>query len=104
MEVLFERSGIRHDALQEVVLTGSFGAELCPEALKNIGIFTGKMVELARFVRDGALTGVEKALMAPDGLAAVDDLSRTIRVIPLSGTPAFEKHFLAQMNFPEIKN
>ncbi len=100
LEVLFAKSGIHPEALQEVVLTGSFGAELRPETLKNVGIFTEKMVEIARFVRDGALAGVEKALCAPDGFAAVDDLARAIRVIPLSGTPAFEKHFLAQMNFP----
>jgi uncharacterized 2Fe-2S/4Fe-4S cluster protein (DUF4445 family) len=104
VEVLLERSGIHHDALQDVVLTGSFGAELRPGTLKNIGIFTEKMVEISRFVRDGALAGVEKALRDPDGFAAVDNLARAIRVIPLSGTPTFEKHFLAQMNFPKSTN
>ncbi len=104
VDVLLERSGIPHDAMREVVLTGSFGAELRPETLKNVGIFTEKMVDIARFVRDGALAGVEKAICAPDGFAAVDDLARAIRVIPLSGTPAFEKHFLAEMNFPKPEN
>lgn len=104
IEVLFERARIRYETVQDVVLTGSFGSRLAPEGLKNVGIFPEKMVEMCSFVRDGALAGVEKALAAPGGLDAVGRLAAAIRVIPLSGTPAFEKHFLEQMNFPEIKN
>ncbi len=104
MEVLFERSCIHHDAVQEVVLTGSFGASLTPAALKNVGIFPEMMVKISSFVRDGALAGVEHAIRTPGGFGAVDDLAAALRVIPLSGTPAFEKHFLEQMNFPEVRN
>ena len=100
MEVLCERAGIRCDAIRDVVLTGSFGAELSPRSLKNLGIFTGNMVEIASFVREGALRGVEQSLCSPDGFDRVARLAESIRVIPLSGTPAFEKHFLEQMNFP----
>ena len=104
IEVLFERARIHHEAVQEVVLTGSFGSRLAPEGLKNVGIFPEKMVEMCSFVRDGALAGVEKALAAPGGFDAVDGLAKAIRVIPLSGTPAFEKHFLEQMNFPKSED
>lgn len=100
MEVLFERSGIRREAVQGVVLTGSFGAVLKPETLKTVGIFTRKMVEESSFVREGALAGVEKALASPGGFEAAEELARRVRVIPLSGTPAFERHFVGQMNFP----
>lgn len=100
VEVLCERTGIRCDAVEEVILTGSFGAELSPRSLKNLGIFTENMVKIAFFVREGALRGVERALCVPDGFDRVARLAESIRVIPLSGTPAFEKHFLEQMNFP----
>ncbi len=100
MEVLFERSGIASEAVQEVVLTGSFGTTLDPANLKNVGILPEKMVKICRFVREGALAGVEKGISAPRGFETIDQLAKTIRVVPLSGTPAFEKHFLAQMNFP----
>ncbi|HTG82593.1 MAG TPA: ASKHA domain-containing protein, partial [Geobacteraceae bacterium] len=102
VEVLFERARIRYDAVREVVLTGSFGSRLAPEGVKNVGIFPGKMVEKCSFVTDGALAGVERALAVPGGFDAVDDLAAALRVVPLSGTPAFEKHFLEQMNFPEV--
>lgn len=101
MEVLFERAGIGCDDVTAVILTGSFGAVLDPRSLNNVGIFTEKMVQTTRFVREGALAGVEKLLSSPEGLAAADRLAGTMRVIPLSGTPAFEKHFLEQINFPQ---
>ncbi|GLI37396.1 hypothetical protein GHYDROH2_08970 [Geobacter hydrogenophilus] len=103
MEVLFDRAGIGSGEVGSVVLTGSFGAVLDPVSLKTIGIFTENMVQTTRFVREGALCGVERALLAPGGLAAVDRLAGELRVIPLSGTPAFEKHFLQHINFPQFR-
>lgn len=100
MEVLFRHAGITAQEVGKVILTGSFGAVLSAEWLKNVGIFHGNMVVIADFVREGALAGIEKALREPGGLEAVDELARRIRVIPLSGTPAFERHFLEQMDFP----
>jgi uncharacterized 2Fe-2S/4Fe-4S cluster protein (DUF4445 family) len=99
MEVLFERSGADRDLLEKVVVTGSFGAELSAGSLKSVGVFTEKMVSITTFQREGVLAGVERALCESDGLSAVDALAAAIRVIPLSGTPAFEKHFMEQMNF-----
>lgn len=101
IEVLFARARLSHDAVGETILTGSFGATLAPERLKNIGIFPEKMVERCSFVREGALAGVERALCTSGGPEAIDGLAAAIHVIPLSGTPLFEKHFLEQMNFPK---
>ncbi|MBT1075019.1 DUF4445 domain-containing protein [Geobacter grbiciae] len=100
MEVLFDRADIGSGGVASVVLTGSFGAVLDPHSLKSLGVFTENMVQTTSFVREGALRGVEHALLTSGGLAAVDHLAGTIRVIPLSGTPAFEKHFLQHINFP----
>ncbi|MRR56432.1 MAG: DUF4445 domain-containing protein [Deltaproteobacteria bacterium] len=102
MEILFQRAGIAGDDVKKVILTGSFGAVLSAEKLKNVGIFPENMVKVASFIREGALAGVERALSTAEGFVAVDNLARQIRVIPLSGTPAFERNFLEQMNFPKI--
>jgi uncharacterized 2Fe-2S/4Fe-4S cluster protein (DUF4445 family) len=101
MEVLFDHAGISAEAVEQVILTGSFGAVLSPAWLKNVGIFSENMVHSAFFMGEGALVGAERALCEPDGFAAVDELARRIRVIPLSGTPTFEKSFLEQLNFPQ---
>lgn len=102
MEILLQRAGLRVDDIEKVVLTGSFGAVLSPEKLKNVGIFPENMVKIADFIREGALAGVERALCTPEGFTAADNLAKRIRVVPLSGTPAFERHFLEQMNFPKM--
>lgn len=100
MEVLFKRAGISGGQVKQVVVTGSFGAVLDPRWLKKIGIFAENMVSNGIFIREGVLGGVERSLTDPRGKAAIEELARRIRVIPLSGTPVFEKYFLEHMNFP----
>lgn len=101
MDVLADKARIRFQALAEVVLTGSFGAVLQPEWLKTIGIFYEGMVHNTRFTPEGALSGVERALIAGDGFVSVERLAARFRVVPLSGTPLFESLFLQQINFPD---
>jgi len=103
MEILLTRAGLDFDGLSGVVLTGSFGARLDPAILKNIGIFSENMVKITGFIREGALLGVERLLLEPEGRARLESLTRSVRVLPLSGTPAFEKRFLANLDFPEQK-
>jgi uncharacterized 2Fe-2S/4Fe-4S cluster protein (DUF4445 family) len=101
MEVLADKACIRLQGLQDVILTGSFGAVLQPEWLKTIGIFDSGMVQMCRFTPEGALSGVERALTAGDYFAAAERLARQFQVIPLSGTPIFETLFMQHINFPE---
>lgn len=100
IDVLFERSRIQCQALKHVILTGSFGAVVRPEWLKTIGIFDKSMVQTTRFTPEGALAGAEKALADRDEFAAVEDLARRFKVVPLSGTPLFETLFMQQIDFP----
>jgi uncharacterized 2Fe-2S/4Fe-4S cluster protein (DUF4445 family) len=102
VEVLLERAATTESEINDVILTGSFGAHIDPGSLKNVGILPEKMVELCRFEREGALAGIGKSICSPGGFAEIDALAGAIRVIPLSGTPLFEKHFLEQMNFPAL--
>ena len=101
MDVLADKARIRFQALTEVILTGSFGAVLQPEWLKTIGIFDEGMVHITRFTPEGALTGVERAIIAGDDFASVERLGNRFRVVPLSGTPLFESLFMQQINFPK---
>ena len=101
MDVLADKARIRFQTLTEVILTGSFGAVLQPEWLKTIGIFDEGMVHITRFTPEGALTGVERAIIAGDGFASVEQLGKRFRVVPLSGTPLFESLFMQQINFPK---
>ncbi|MFA7403620.1 MAG: ASKHA domain-containing protein [Pelobacteraceae bacterium] len=100
IDVLVERSRIQCDALKQVILTGSFGAVVQAGWLKTIGIFDESMVQTTRFTPDGVLAGVEKALADMNGFAAVENLARRFRVVPLSGTPLFETLFMRHIDFP----
>lgn len=101
IEVLFSHAGISADDLDRVVLTGSFASRLSVEGLKSIGILTSKMVHNTDFIHGGVVAGVEKALTRPHGFDEVKTLAERIRVIPLSGTPVFQKLFIQHMNFPK---
>jgi len=101
MDVLADKARIRFQTLTEVILTGSFGAVLQPEWLKTIGIFDEGMVHITRFTPEGALAGVERAIIAGDGFASVEQLGKRFRVVPLSGTPLFESLFMQQISFPK---
>lgn len=101
MDILLSKANLSFDDLLHVVLTGSFGAVLAPDVLKKVGIFNEKMVKVSGFIREGALAGVERMLLDPKGRDQMEALAQKVRVIPLSGTPLFEKHFLANIDFPK---
>lgn len=100
IEVLLDRSRIQCQALNNLILTGSFGAVLQAEWLKTIGVFDENMVHITTFKPEGALSGAEKALVDNDGFCSVEALGRHFRVVPLSGTPTFEAKFIHNINFP----
>jgi len=101
IEVLLARGGVSAEDLEEVVITGSFGAALRLQSLNSIGVLTENMVKNARFVREGALAGAIRHLLAPDAGMGVESLAAGLKIIPLSGTPLFERHFLEQINFQQ---
>lgn len=98
MEVLFARGGITAAEVAATVITGSFGASLSLGSLKSVGVLTENMIENAMFVKEGALAGAIRSLFSP--VASVETLAGSLKIIPLSGTPLFEKAFMAQINFP----
>ena len=99
IEVLLARGGVTAESLAAVVLTGSFSAALRLESLKSIGVLTESMVKNARFVGDGALSGVIRFAVTTDGAARVEELARSLKIIPMSGTPSFERFFMEHIGF-----
>ena len=98
MEVLFARGGITAADVAATVITGSFGASLSLQSLKSVGVLTENMIENAMFVKEGALAGAVRSLSSP--VVSVEILAGSLGIIPLSGTPLFEKAFMEQINFP----
>jgi len=102
LEVLCERAGIDGAELKKIVLTGSFGASIRFESLKSIGVLTQNMVTNASFVRDGALVGALRFLTDKNAEQQVESLAAALKIIPLSGTPLFERHFMEHIGFRHV--
>lgn len=101
IEVLLQKAGLKEDGICDVTITGSFGASLDPDDLERVGLLPSGYARKSRFVVDGALEGVMQFLISSDGSRGVDALSKKIQVIPLSGTPVFEKLFIRKLDFKE---
>jgi uncharacterized 2Fe-2S/4Fe-4S cluster protein (DUF4445 family) len=99
IEALLARAGIPAEGVEQVIVTGAFGLSLDRQSLKSVAILPAVMVEKALFVPGGALAGVQRFLLQSEGRAQLQALTAKIRSYPLSGTPAFERAFLAALNF-----
>lgn len=99
VEVLLERSGLAADAIAAVMVTGAFGAALPAAALRGVAMLPEGMVDKLFAVPNGVLDGLAAFLADPHGPARLAALQGTIKAFPLSGTPAFERRFLAALEF-----
>ena len=99
VEVLLERAGLDAAAVTALMVTGAFGAALPREAVKGIAMLPEGMVDKALSVSNGVLDGLAAYLVDPLGTERLQSLLAAIKPLPLSGTPAFEKRFLAALEF-----
>jgi len=96
---LLERAGLAAAEIPEVVVTGAFGHGIPHPALKRVAMLPEKMVDRVRFAPAGVLDGLQRFLSQEDGPERVAAFVKRIKAYPLSGTPAFERAFLAALNF-----
>ena len=99
IDALLARADVVAASVEQVIVTGAFGLALDRQRLKNVAILPAVMVEKALFVPGGALAGVQRFLLQTDGCEQLQALTEKMRSYPLSGTPAFERAFLAALNF-----
>jgi hypothetical protein len=57
------------------------------------------MIKKVTFIEDGVIRGLVRFLKSEDAAPALESLREKIRLYPLSGTPAFERAFVAALNF-----
>jgi len=99
VECLLQKAAVETSDIAEVVLTGAFGFSLSKEALKKVALLPANMVDRVRFEPGGALAGVSKMLWQEDGRMQVEALAKKLKPYPLSGSPEFEKAFVAAIDF-----
>jgi uncharacterized 2Fe-2S/4Fe-4S cluster protein (DUF4445 family) len=99
VECLLDRASLNETEIEQVVLTGAFGFSLAPEVLKRVDMIPANMVDRVRFEPVGALSGVCRFLLERAGREQLEALASQLKPYPLSGTPAFEKAFIAAIDF-----
>jgi uncharacterized 2Fe-2S/4Fe-4S cluster protein (DUF4445 family) len=99
VEVLLDRSGLTVNDVAAVLITGAFGSALPVLAIKGIAMLPEGMIDKSLFVPNGVLDGLAAFLAESPGTERLQALLDTVKPLPLSGTPAFEKRFLAALEF-----
>jgi len=95
---LLDKAGMAAEDVAAVIMTGAFGFSLSPESLKKVAMLPEPMLKKISFAAAGALAGVER-FVRTSAAADVATLAQQLRPLPLSGTPAFERVFLENLDF-----
>ncbi len=98
-QVLLERGGSSPEEVSQVLVTGALGTALPVEVLKRVALLPEAMLDKTSFIANGVLAGLQTYLTAADGQQRLAELTSKIQPFPLSGTPAFERLFLAALEF-----
>ncbi len=98
-EVLLGRAGFTPEGVSQVLVTGALGTALPVEVLKRVALLPEAMLDKTSFIANGVLAGLQEYLIATDGQQQLADLINVMQPFPLSGTPVFERHFLAALEF-----
>jgi len=99
LEVLLEQAGLNEADVAEVVITGALGTALPVATLKKVALLPVPMIDKTRFIPNAVLTGLTRFLADPDGPQQLRSLLNLVQPFPLSGTPRFERRFLAALEF-----
>ena len=99
IDCLLRRAGLEEGTDMQVVVTGALGLSLPLGVLKRVAMLPENMLENVRFVAGGALQGVGRMLLQTEGVTEVEELARSLKPYPLSGTPAFEDAFIKSLDF-----
>lgn len=96
---LLQRAGLAPEQLESVRIAGALGGALPVAALKGVAMLPEIVLDRCRFLAGGVLDGLLVLLQGRTGAEAAEELAVKLKVYPLSGTPAFEKAFLASLDF-----
>lgn len=105
-ECLLARAGITSDELAAAVVTGALGFSIGRNVLSAVGMLPEGLIEKVTFYDGGVIAGLSRYVLNAHGAdvdAEVQALTDSLRPYPLSGTPQFEKAFVAALNFPTRK-
>jgi uncharacterized 2Fe-2S/4Fe-4S cluster protein (DUF4445 family) len=101
IEILLDEADLHPDRLDEIILTGSFGNRIDPEATMEIGLIPAVIREKVSFIDNAAGRGAMLGLGSDDDRERALNLQKSVRVVNLGDHPRFQEVYIANMSFPE---
>ena len=102
-ETLLEKAGLTAADLDEVLLTGGFGAGLDKGNALALGLLPEVPAEKVRALGNCAGAGAVRTLLDPMALAELERITAKAKTVQLDGDPSFSEKFMEYMTFPPIK-
>lgn len=99
VDCLLQRKGLQAEQLVSVRLAGALGGALPASSLKGVAILPEIVLEKCRFLSGAVQAGLLTIMQQGKGTERAQTLASGLKAYPLSGTPAFEKAFLASLDF-----
>lgn len=99
VEVLMTKAGVGREGIDEVWLAGAFGESLREEGLFAIGLLDRGLKGKLMFAGDAALLGAASVAGNEDKKREAGRIAKEAKYISLSGSPAFEREFIKNMDF-----
>ena len=97
---LLRNENMDMDDLDEVVVSGQFGAHLAPESLTGTGILPAEVQDKIVYVGNTSKAGAYMALMSHQAKREMEALAKEMGYLELGATDGYERLFSECMNFP----
>ena len=98
IDLLCEHSGI--EKIDQVRLTGAFGAHINPTHAMLLGIVPDMPIEKIRHIGNAAGVGAVRMLLSNHQKNEIEQIAKTITKIETATEPRFQELFVAAMAFP----
>lgn len=99
IEMLFSHFGLRAEALDEVIIAGSFGCRLNENSLINIGLLPPQFAGKITFAGNTSLSGAAALLLNVSFRDEIKELAAKVELVELAQDSGFERTFIQYMGF-----
>ena len=100
IQTLFERSSLRYEECDKVIVAGQFGKHLPEESLIETGILPEAFRGKISYAGNTSLEGAKAALLSDEAREAMRTIAETVEYFELGATEGYEALFIKSLRFP----
>ncbi len=99
---LLNKSGLKYEDLDKVIVAGQFGAHLPASSLTGSGLLPFEVEDKIEYVGNTSMTGAYMALMSRKERSAMEELAKQIEYLELGAIENYENLLADCMMFPSF--